>query len=476
MPNRNEILKLAEEWLTAHRQEMTNDLMEFVSQRSVSRADLAEPGAPFGAENAKMLEKALIRAAAYGFVTKNGDGYYGKATLGNDDRSIGIIAHLDVVPEGVNWTREPYKPVLEGDFLFGRGSGDNKGSAVMALYVMRMIRELDIPMKNGLRLIFGASEETGMQDMPFYNRMERPCKVTLVPDAAYPVCYAQKGSLNAHVSIPAGDGIISFTGGEVDNMVPPTAECVFRADVCAVEKALSEKGFSAPDYTVKAEGEYATVCAHGASAHAAGPEKGRSAIYMLSTALDACGLLTGESAKAVRAIASLSQGWYGEHMNIACEDADTGKTTMVVGVARTEKGRIALHIDCRLSVASDIPSVKENLRLSAEELGFALDFITTTEPSFMAKDDPRVRAIMDVYREITGDSSEPYTMGGGTYSRCLENAITFGLSFPGEKPRPENLPEGHGSAHSPDEYVHIPSLMKSAMIYLSAVLALDEIV
>lgn len=476
MPNRNEILKLAEQWLESHKQEMINDLMEFVSQRSVSRADLAEPGAPFGVENAKMLEKALLRAAAYGFVTKNGDGYYGKATLGNDDRSIGIIAHLDVVPEGVNWTREPFKPSLEGDFLFGRGVSDNKGSAIMALYVMRMIRELEIPMKNGLRLILGMSEETGMQDMPFYNRMERPCKVTLVPDAAFPVCYAQKGSLNAHVSIPTGDGMVSFTGGEVDNMVPPTAECVFPADEGAVRQALADHGFAEPEYTVRAEGENVVVCAHGVASHAASPEGGKSAIHMLSAALDACGLLTGESARAIHAIAFLSQGNYGEHMNIACEDEDTGKTTMVVGVARTEKGRVTMHIDCRLSVAADIALTKDSLRAAAEDAGFALDYIHTTEPSFMAKDDPRVRAIMDVYREMAGDSSEPYTMGGGTYSRCLENGITFGLSFPGKKIRPEGLPESHGSAHGPDEFVHIPSLMKCALIYLLSVLALDEIV
>ena len=476
MPIQEDILKLAEQWLIDHKQEMINDLAEFVSQRSVSRADLAEPGAPFGAENRKMLDKALLRAAAYGFVTKNGDGYYGKATLGDDDRSIGIIAHLDVVPEGVNWTREPFKPSIEGDFMFGRGVSDNKGSAIMALYVMRMIRELNIPMKNGLRLILGVSEETGMQDMPFYNRMERPCKVTLVPDAAFPVCYAQKGSLNAHVSIPVGDGMIAFAGGEVDNMVPPTAECVFPADAQRVEAILSEKGYNAPEYTVRAEGDNAVVTAHGVASHAASPEGGKSAIHMLSTALDACGLLTGESAKAIRAIAFLSQGNYGEHMNIACEDEDTGKTTMVVGVAHTEKGRVTLHIDCRLSVAADIPQTMQSLREAAEGAGFSLDYISTNEPSFMPKDDPRVQAIMNVYRDMVGDSSEPYTMGGGTYSRCLENAITFGLSFPGEKLRPENLPKGHGSAHSPDEYVHIPSLMKCAMIYLRSVLALDEIV
>lgn len=476
MPERKEWTQRARIWLEAHKQEMLNDLCEFIACPSVSRADLAQPGAPFGAVNARMLQLALLRAAAYGFLTTNAEGHYGKVMWGNDDNSIGIIAHLDVVPAGPNWIHSPFAPTLEGDYLFGRGSGDNKGSAIMALYVMRAIQELGIPMKHGLRLILGMSEETGMQDAPAYNRNERPCAVTLVPDAGYPVCYAQKGSLNAHVAIAKGAEIRSFSGGEVDNMVPPTAECTLNLPAARVSAVLAEKGFRAPDFTVEGDETRATVRAFGAASHAAAPQNGKSAIHMLAEALDQSRLLSGESAQTMAAIAALSAGYYGEQMNIACEDPDTGKTTMVVGVARTEGEEIGLHIDCRLSVAADIPAVQANLQASAQELGFALRYITSTAPSFIPRDDARVEALMRVYREMTGDSTPAYTMGGGTYSRCLTNAITFGLGRPDQKMRPEGLPAGHGGAHGPDEYIYVPSLIENALIYLNAILALDEIV
>lgn len=476
MQNKNEILSSAEQWLSTHRQEMLRDLCDMVACPSVSRADLAVPGAPFGADDSNMLEKALLCAAAHGFQVKNGDGYYGTAIYGDDENAIGIIAHLDVVPAGPNWIRKPFEPSLEGDFLFGRGSGDNKGSAVMALYVMRMIRELDIKLRHGVRLIFGMSEETGMQDMPVYNQREIPCKVTLVPDAAYPVCYAQKGSLTGHVSIALSGNVLSFIGGEADNMVPPTAECILKASVSDVKEALARAGFSTPAFDVEAATEGALVRAHGAAAHAASPQSGRSAIFMLSDALYASGVADEAGRKVLYAIRELSQGYFGEHMNIACEDAATGKTTMVVGIARVEKGKVCLHIDCRLSVASNIPEVCIAMGEACRKLGFDVDLISTTEPSFMAEDDARVQALMKVYRDFTGDDRPAYTMGGGTYSRCVKDAITFGVSFPGEKVRPEGLPEGHGGAHGPDEFVHIPSLMKSALIYLAAILELDEIV
>ena len=476
MKNREELWNRAEQWLDAHKDELIRDLSDFVNRRSVSRSDLAAPGAPFGEENAEMLKFALKRVSEYGFSVKNGNGYYGTAHAGDDGNAIGLIAHLDVVPEGVNWIYPPYQATLQGDFLFGRGSGDNKGSAMAALYVMRMIRDLNLPLRHGLRLILGVSEETGMQDMDEYLKNETPCKVTLVPDAAFPVCYAQKGSLTLHLSILKGDGMAYFRGGEVDNMVPPLAECALPLPAETVKKAFEKRGFTAPDYEILPDGAAVRVIAHGASAHAAGPEAGKSAVYMLSKALAETGLLGGESLSAMEAVSRLTGCIYGESLNICAEDADTGRTTAVVGIAKTEKNRIVVHVDSRLSAAAESGRAKAAACESAGKLGFTVDFAEATNPVYMPKDDPRVQALQSVYAECTGDAKAPYAMGGGTYSRRVPDAITFGLSFPGPKPRPEGLPEGHGSAHAPDEYVHIPSLLKAAKIYLFSVLALDEIV
>lgn len=474
MPDRKEIMQLAEKWLKDHKDEMVADLASFVRIRSVSRSDLASPGAPFGAETVKMLNFALHRAAAYGFEVNNADGYYGLASFGDDDNSIGMIAHLDVVPEGVNWIHPPYGAEVEGDYMFGRGANDNKGAAIASMYVMRMVKELDIKMNHGLRLILGLSEETGMQDMQHYNECEKPCLVTLVPDAAFPVNYAQKGSLTAHAEIETGDEIAEFTGGEVDNMVPPVAECVLNIPFDAVKDAL--KDADKEKFEILEEDGNTRVIAHGVASHAASPENGVSAIHMLASLLKDSALLSGKSLKAVQAIAFLSQGYYGEHAGIACEDEDTGKTTMVVGVARMKKGAVEVHVDCRLSVKADLCATEDAMRNAVEGAGFALTHISLTKPVFMPKDDPRVIALMEAYKEITNDDAQPYTMGGGTYSRCLENAVTFGLGMPNRHFRPEDLPAGHGGAHAPDEYIHIPSLIDSTLIFFSSILRLDEIV
>ncbi len=476
MSDNTNILSQAREWLNEHKEEMISDLRDFVRIRSVSRADLATQGAPFGAECRGMLDYALLKGAGYGFETANADGYYGKIMFGDDDNSIGMIAHLDVVPEGVNWIHPPYEGVVEGDFMFGRGASDNKGSAIACLYVMRMIREMKLPVKHGLRLILGCSEETGMQDMEAYNAREKDSVVTLVPDAAFPVCYAQKGSLTAHAEIAPGEDIVSFDGGEVDNMVPPVAKCVLNKDYESVKKALFEKNLLSEKIEVANENGKACVIAHGVASHAASPENGVSAIHMLANAILEAGVVKGQSEKALSAIRFISQGFYGEHAGIGCEDEDTGKTTMVIGIARTHGNNVEVHADCRLSIRADLAGNKKAMTEAMENAGFTVTYMETTEPVYIPKDHPMVLALQNAYREITGDETPAYTMGGGTYSRCLKNAITFGLGMRAFSARPENLPAGHGGAHAPDEYQSITALFESTLVFLSSVLKLDKIV
>ena len=474
MSENENILSLARNWLNEHKDEMISDLRDFVRIRSVSRADLSKENAPFGAECRQMLTYALERGVKYGFQTSDADGHYGKIMLGDDDNAIGMIAHLDVVPEGVNWIYPPYEGVVEGDFMFGRGVSDNKASAIACLYVMRMVKEMNLPVKHGLRLILGCSEETGMQDMDAYNAREKDAVVTLVPDAAFPVCYAQKGSLTAHANIPLGEDIDSFDGGEVDNMVPPVARCVLNMDYDEVQKAIGDQ-LSEKIELVK-ENDKPCVIAHGVASHAASPENGVSAIHLLAGAILDAGLVKEQSEKALSAIRFISQGFYGEHAGIACEDESTGKTTMVIGIAKTNGNAVEIHADCRLSIKANLLENKESMTRVMEEYGFTVTLMETTDPVYIPKDHPMVLALQNAYREITGDDAPAYTMGGGTYSRCLKNAITFGLGMRTMSARPENLPAGHGGAHAPDEYQYLPALFESTLVFLSSVIRLDKIV
>lgn len=476
--DRQAFLAKIQPWIDSHAEEMIEEIQRFCRIRSVSRADLAEDGAPFGRECRDMLDFATGRAEHYGFRTENHAGYCASALLGDGENAIGVISHMDVVPEGDKWIYPPYGATRVGDFLIGRGVSDNKSPGVMTLFIMRMFVELGIELRHGIRLIFGSSEETGMQDMDYFRENVTQPVVTLVPDAGFPVNYAQKGSMSGRMRIALGEQLREFSGGEVDNMVPPHATALIAgASAAAVQAAFDAQGISREDLAVSEEDGLVRVKARGVAAHAASPENGLSAIHLLADALAKSGLLAGQDQKAVLGIAEMSSDFHGGKAGIACEDPDTGKTTMNIGVARTEDGTVRLHLDCRLSVAADLEENVAAFKAYAASLGFDPYQVSTTKPVFMPKEDPRVKVLMEIYADLSGDTeSQPYSMGGGTYSRCLDNTITFGPGFPKAEARPDGLPEGHGGAHAPDEYLYLPNLFRAMKIYACAIAALDEIV
>ena len=52
-----------------------------------------------------------------------------------------LNAHIDTVKPVASWSRDPFKPTIEGDRLYGLGSNDCGGGLVSLLMVYRMLRE-----------------------------------------------------------------------------------------------------------------------------------------------------------------------------------------------------------------------------------------------------------------------------------------------------------------------------------------------
>ncbi len=79
------------------------------------------------------------------------------------DRTIWIVAHLDVVPEGDErlWKTPPFEGVVKDGKIYGRGSEDNGQSVVSSLYAARAIIESGLTPKYSLGIAYVADEETG---------------------------------------------------------------------------------------------------------------------------------------------------------------------------------------------------------------------------------------------------------------------------------------------------------------------------
>ena len=86
-----------------------------------------------------------------------------------------------------------------------------------------------------------------------------------------------------------------------------------------------------------------------------------------------------------------------------------------------------------------------------------------------------VLATCDGPNYLTGSDDPPYTMGGGTYSKAVPNAISFGPGTKGPSRVHAFLPEGHGGAHGRDEALPMEKVYNCARIYVAALLTLDQI-
>ncbi len=103
-------------------------------------------GKPYGEGCSEALRTALHIAECYDFSINNYDNYVGTVDMNDKDAQLDILAHLDVVPAGDGWTvTKPFEPVVKDGKIYGRGTADDKGPAIAALYAMRAVNELGIP-------------------------------------------------------------------------------------------------------------------------------------------------------------------------------------------------------------------------------------------------------------------------------------------------------------------------------------------
>lgn len=473
------LLKQTKEWIEAHRQEFITELQDLTRIPSVSRADLAEPGAPFGKECRRVLDHALARGQHYGFETMDHDGYAGSVCYGDPHNAIGLFTHLDVVPAGDDWIYPPFEATYlpEYDAVIGRGSDDNKCAAVACLFAMRMLREFGWKLRHGIRLYCGTSEETGMQDMiALLEQGHQFPKLSLVPDSGFPVNYGQKGSASGNISIPCTGNLLKFRTGSARNMIPDTAVAVLSNDhnsVAAAMKTLPALQDGKLELTPLPEGTQIT--AKGRSAHAASPASGINPIYILTRALLDADLLSGDCKDAVERLCCLTSDFSGANEGVAYGDEMSGDLTIVYGVAELADGILRIKSDCRTPITCNMEELSCKLSEAWRSRGFAVDKLTYSKPYYIPKDDPNVVALQTLFHEITGRDSRPFVMGGGNYARVIPNAISFGPGMPTQRSIGEFLPAGRGYCHGKDEAVIMEKAHNCAMIYVLAIATLDEL-
>ena len=459
-----ELNRAVEAWGQAHRDELARDIILLVNQKSVSQP--GQGGYAFGEGCKACADKMASLAEAYGFPVDNDD-YYTLSILrkGSESKELGILGHLDVVPEGQGWTYEPYGAVEKDGFIIGRGSSDNKGAVTMALYVLRALDTLGIVMKHTVRLICGFNEESGMQDVEHYLKTHRPPEYTLVCDGGWAMCIGEKGIVNAELSQTASDGNLrDIRSGTATNAVPGTALAVLEhADADKIAELAAPNG----RIRVSSENGLISVMALGKAGHAAFPQSSDNALLKLVRFLAENQLVTGECAGALRNISDLFVDDYATGLGAAYEDQLSGKTTCVASVLALEEGILTLKMDMRFAITQNTEELIDRLRKTCRSKSVSIRSLTCSPPRYTDPDSPIAKMLLKTVHEFLGEEYKAYTMGGGTHARRFPSALPFG-------PGGLRIENPFGSAHGPDEAVSLDAMIRAMGVYAVALKRLDE--
>lgn len=444
-----------QEFINSNMDGIVRDLSELVAVPSVK--DEPRMNAPFGEEPRRALYKMKDICDRMGFKTT----VYEEAVLCadfGDDPELGILAHLDVVPaQSENWSSDPFTLTDKNGVLYGRGAIDDKGPAVAALWALNAVKSLGVPLKKGVRLIFGTDEENGSKDLEIYKKHAQfPTKV-FTPDGSFPVINIEKGMLGVRFSGNTGGNYIEFRGGNIPNAVPDKAKTIMRRVTAdKVRAAIPED--SEAKFTVTERGDNVFISCDGRAAHASTPENGVNAVTALLSLMNR---LTDEPG--LRGIENLFP--FGEtdgsSLGLKCADASGALTCVLSTLAIMPSGECEGTVDIRFPTCTDLQSVKSKLCGALDSHKLKYEIVMGNEPHIVSEDSEFVKQLLAVYEDVEGEKGRCIAIGGGTYVHNIEGGVAFGAE------RGDTDYHMHGA----DEFITTEELLKDAVLFAHAIIA-----
>ncbi len=448
-------------YIRAHADELLAELAALIQIPSV--ASEPEEGAPYGREPLRCLEHMLALCERLGLRTGRMDNRVGWCEYGDGAEMVGVLVHLDVVPAGSGWTEaEPFSGEIKDGRIYGRGTMDDKGPAVGAVYALAALKDAGVKLTRRIRILFGTSEEVGCNDIAWYveHGGELPV-IGFTPDAEYPVINGEKGIIDAtYVKTLHQTGayrLLKLEGGTASNISPAHAVAEIACPADAAAKIAADKVTVTP-----IEGGI-RVEAAGVSVHGSTPELGENAVGRLAQALAQLPF-EGDAADCIAFLADrIGMECHGESLGLAMRD-DLGPLTFNLGVMKLKDDALSLSFTIRYPVSKTYDDVFPRVERAFTLGGFTLTDQWSKPSLYVSPESELIRKLSKVYEKQTGSAAALKTLGGGTYAKSMPNLVAFGPIFPGDVVR----------EHQANEYVPVEWVLRNAEIIGAAMYELAQ--
>lgn len=423
-------LPMFKEWIKsymkANESSVLADLQELISYRSVT-GDWPEI--------VNCLDHFLKQAEEMGFkVFRTSAGDVGIVEAGQGNETLGILVHLDVVEPGdlEKWKFPPFQATIADGYLWGRGTMDDKGAAVMILHALKALRQYGAEFRKRVWLIVGTSEESEWTDMENFIR-EFPCPdYGFSPDGDFPISNIENGYADVVFEFDESIKIKMFDGFRVDAGKDPNT---------IPSKATLERNRS-------------VYCFDGISAHSSTPEEGNNAIELLCRSglcddLNFCRFITEV----------LDCDPYGgklrpEKEEEIWENQELVKTTFVPTVLKQEGANVRLTVNIRQNPSVQRCQLEEAFERYQAAYHYRYQIMEFLEPMKVSRNLEPFRIMAETYEDWSRTNNF-ISAGGTSYAKAMRNFVSWGPCFP-EEP---------SCAHQENERIRISALFEAMGIY-----------
>jgi predicted dipeptidase len=425
-------------------------------------------------EFGQLVEKM---AKDFGLQYRNVDNRIFEVKLpGRGKEEFGILTHADVVPVVADeWVLDdgtkldPFKMTRVGDYLYGRGTIDDKGSVAAVLYAMKTVKESGLPLDRTIRLMIETTEEGGGDGMKYYRAKTPLPDYNIVLDSKYPAVVAEKGTgaLKVFFAVDESDNsnaartsITAMTASASANAIPQTATATLKggdlnqvaarlefAKMPFIQKYEGQGGKFGIDVVRQADSVEVKVT--GVSAHGSRPEEGVNPLPRLALFLQESATVTGgnQYSKAIKYLNDLyGTGYLGEKMNVGYGDEFMGPLTMSPTLVREKDGKLEVTANVRMprgntpEKLTQAVNEKINAWAATNQAKIEIDY---QQGDWMARD-PKgawLSTLLNIFGDTTGLEARPVPTAGSTTAKLMPNAINFGPAMPGKKYTAHNAKE-----------------------------------
>jgi succinyl-diaminopimelate desuccinylase len=285
-----------------------------------------------------------------------------------EGKNIWILSHLDIVPPGdfSLWKTNPYKMVVEGDKIIGRGVEDNQHGIVSSYFALKALIDLKIQFSGNINLAFVADEETGSKFGLEYLVNEK----------------RELFSVDDLIIVPDG-------GNDEGTMIE-----------------IAEKAMLWLKFVIT-----------GVQCHASTPKKGKNSLFAMA-------MLILEMGKLKEKFTIKDPVFRPEESTF-----EPTKVEANVPNVNTIPGRDVFYLDCRILPDYKVDDVIEEATKISKNLATNLDLQIDIEPIHRQDaapstpaDSPVVTILENAIERATGLKAKPMGIGGGTVAAFFRNA------------------------------------------------------